>query len=239
MVTKKIAGHKVTHFDSLDLPYNRFMRFNAFILIDSAAAPEANSIINRLAVLDAKIREGKYNEALIESANIRQAAAFAVANISPKMLAFAALVTEIDGVPKNDLSDSGLQQITELLSKEDHSVLIQIVESVKKKINQEYRAINGHSDAQEIAFYQIVREYIGSIRDSISLGKKIETDYESKLLAFGKPIILHGSEGVESEAEKEHAVLKLIFSRDYSLDLDNTPMNQVLRILKIIKENKK
>ena len=64
-------------------------------------------------------------------------------------------------------------------------------------------------------------------------------DYETKLLAFGSPTILHGKDGVETQADSEHALLKLIFSRDYNLDIDKTPVLQVMNIIKIIETQKK
>ena len=126
-----------------------------------------------------------------------------------------------------------------MYQKEKRSVLTALFDAVKKKIYTEIKALKSGIDGESLMFYEIVKNYISQIKDSIVLGKPETIDYETKLIAFGSPTILHGKDAVETQADHEHALLKLIFSRDYNLDIDKTPVLQVMNIIKIIETQKK
>ena len=166
MKTIILAGKTVKHYDSVgDLPYDRFIRFNAMLMIDSAASPDGESISNKLTKFKALVAEGKFHESVIQANNINQAFDFAVTNVSPKMLAFAALVVKVNDSTRDDLSDNGLDETSKLYQKEKNSILTAIFEAVKKKIYEEIKNLKSGIDGESLMFYEIVKQYISQIKD--------------------------------------------------------------------------
>ena len=93
-----LAKHKVELYDSIDeLPIVRFHKYNKMLLVRYC-------------------RLNQPDKAEKEIGNIRQNIYFIQSEISPKHLAFAALVKSIDGKLVDDLTDDGLQKVLDLFA---------------------------------------------------------------------------------------------------------------------------
>lgn len=134
MTTEKIAGHRVEIFDSIDdLPVIRFHKYNKFMLIDSGVGSDLRDINTHISKIKAYFDKDKVL-AFKELDNLRQNLYMISEEISPRYLAFAALVKSIDGREVFDLSDDNLKKISKQLSTIKVSKLEKLITLLKKKL---------------------------------------------------------------------------------------------------------
>ena len=130
----EIGKHKIVIYDSIDeLPMRRFHRFNKMMLVDSGVGGTLAEVDIHLEKIKAFISTKKPDEAIKEVNNLRTNLYFIMNHVSPKCLAFAALVKELDGEQCDDISDDGLQKVVERLSDVSISSLNNTFDEVKKK----------------------------------------------------------------------------------------------------------
>lgn len=133
MVKAIINGLEVEYYDSIaDLPITRYKTYAKMCLIDSGIGSEISDFdthIQRAAIYE------KTNPGYVikELENLRQNVYFIQNEISPKCLAFAALVHSVNGEIVTDLSQENLKNIVEKLSGEKYKTIIDTLEGVKKK----------------------------------------------------------------------------------------------------------
>jgi hypothetical protein len=112
MKTIKIGKHTVEMYESIeDLPIVRFHKYNKMLLVDAGLGSDLADIDSHIEKTIAFMRTGKQDSAIAELMNMRKAVFFVQMNLSPKHLAFAALIHAIDGKETNDLSDDGLKKV--------------------------------------------------------------------------------------------------------------------------------
>ena len=137
MKTFNIGKHKVEMYDSIeDLPITRFHKYNKMLLLDAGLGSDLTDVDAHIEKTIAFFREGEQENAVNELMNMRKAIYLIQMNLSPKHLAFASLVTSVDGKPCNDLSDEGLRQTVELLNDVKRSEIAEELETSKKKLKK-------------------------------------------------------------------------------------------------------
>lgn len=125
-------------YDSIDeMPIANFQKYNKYLLIDSGIGSDANDIDAHMTKIAKFINANDSKKALQELQNLRQNIYMVNCEISPKYLAFAALIYSIDGKELTDLSDGGLKQALDKLKKVKHSMLMEVLEGLKKKVSTE------------------------------------------------------------------------------------------------------
>lgn len=132
MKTINIKGIELKLYDSIDeMPIVNFQKYNKFVLIDSGLGSDVDSVDEHIVNL-AKLIKKDIDKASQELQNLRQTMHMVVCEISPKYMAFAALIHSINGEKLTDLSDDNLKSIIEQLREVRHSVIIDFLEWVKK-----------------------------------------------------------------------------------------------------------
>lgn len=138
MKTVVIKGHKIKMYDSIDeLPIVNFQKYNKCVLIDSGLGSDIDSVDTHIVNIAKYINSDDKKQAIAELQNLRQNLHMIVSNVSPKNLAFAALIHSIDDEEQKDLSDSHLQEIIDNLNDVPHSFLTDILVRLKKKLSSE------------------------------------------------------------------------------------------------------
>ena len=113
LINKKI----VRVYDSIDeMPIINFQKYNKYLLIDSGIGSDADDIDAHIVKIAKYIKSNNNRKALQELQNMRQNIYMVNSEISPKYLAFAALIHSVDGKEVNDLSDDGLRKIVAKVS---------------------------------------------------------------------------------------------------------------------------
>lgn len=134
LINKKI----VRVYDSIDeMPIVNFQKYNKYLLIDSGIGSDADDIDAHIVKIAKFIKANNNKKALQELQNMRQNMYMVNSEISPKYLAFAALIHSIDGKEVNDLSDDGLKKLLQDLNDVKHSKVIDFLLWLKKKVTSE------------------------------------------------------------------------------------------------------
>lgn len=143
MKTLLVNGKTVKMYDSIDeLPIVNFQKYNRCLLIDSGIGSDVDDIDAHVVRIAKFINAGDKGNAIQELQNMRQNIYMVNSSISPKYLAFAALIHSIDGKPPTDLSDDGLKNTLAGLKEIRHGVLIQHLMDLKKKFRTNSNSIS-------------------------------------------------------------------------------------------------
>ena len=141
MRTLVINNKKLVMYDSIEeLPIANFQKYNKFLLIDAGIGSDINDIDQHIAKI-AKYIKSNQSLAMQELQNMRQNMYMIASGISPKYLAFAALIHSIDDKKVEDLSDENLKLVLESLKTIKHSWLINILTEIKKKNTSRARTL--------------------------------------------------------------------------------------------------
>lgn len=134
MKTIKIGKHNVTYYDTIaELPIVRFHIYNKMLLVDSGVGSDIADFDSHLERVMAYIQKDNKENAIKEIQNLRQNFYIIQQSLSPKYMAFSALIKEIDGRPCDDLSDEGLKAILKLFASEAVKNVNEPLSEAKKK----------------------------------------------------------------------------------------------------------
>ncbi|MGN0558044.1 MAG: hypothetical protein ACI4IS_01170 [Acutalibacteraceae bacterium] len=124
-------------YDSIDeMPIANFQKYNKYLMIDSGIGSDVDDIDAHITKIAKYIKSKDEKKALLELQNMRQSMYMVNSEISPKYLAFAALIHSIDGKEVTDLSDDGLKALLEEIKQIKHSKVIEFLFWLKKKLQR-------------------------------------------------------------------------------------------------------
>lgn len=224
MKTARIGKHTVEMYDSIeDLPIVRFHKYNKMLLIDSGIGGDLSDVDSHIEKAAAFVRVGEKDKAIDELQNLKKAVWFVQSGLSPKHLAFAALVTKVDGTETNDLSDDGLQRVVAMLNDVPNSEAVSELETAKKKIETELQTYFPQifDSAVEKEYYDTVKKRTITQLMCIISGKTDTREVDSltdKILTFIDPPIFDGLENVEVKADKQFERMLLMMSQQLGID---------------------
>lgn len=119
-----------------ELPINRYHAFNKYLMFDLGIGADFTSVDNHIVRL-ARFIETDKRKAIKELENLRSNLYFIIDGITPEHMAFAALVVEVDGEIRDDLTDTGIRDTLRLFQSEPVGIYKRLIEAVKKKIGEE------------------------------------------------------------------------------------------------------
>lgn len=222
MIKTKVGKHNVTLYDSIeDLPVVRFNKYNKCLLLDAGIGSDLSDVDNHIEKAIAYARSKTPEKGAIELENLRQNIYAIQSGLSPKHLAFASLVTEIDGVRCDDLSDDGLRKVVDILGDAKHTDLADLSVEVKKKIDSEMHAYFPRvgDDAEEKEYYDKLRKRTLLLLDDIIEGKTKERAKQieaitTELLLSVDPMKFTGDENAEILHDKKFEKMCLLLSKE-------------------------
>ncbi len=223
MVEVKIGKHSVKMYDGIeDLPVVRFHKYQKFLLVDSGIGGTITQFDQRIETIRRFLMLGDNEKAQKEIENLRQCVYMIQSELSPRHLAFAALVAEIDGKPCEDLSDDALKRVLEQLNDVSEKEFSDLIGGCKKKIDMElvayFPALFDNSEVKE--YYGLMKRRVVAILDNIMKGvanpDKTEAvnDITTKLITYSNPQTFSGSESAEITFDKEFENLCLLLSSE-------------------------
>lgn len=210
-------------YDSIeDLPITRFHKYNKMLMIDAGLGSDLTDVDAHIEKVMAFLKEQKTDDAVNELFNMRKAIFMVQMNLSPKHLAFAALVTKVDGKPMDDLSDDGLHRVIEMLNDVSRKEIVDVVGNSKKKIEDELKtyfpAMFDDSDTKE--YYNLLKK-----RTMQTLNAIIEDDgWEEiekttrELLTFSKPSKFDGADNIEIASDRNFEKMCIMLSQHMNVD---------------------
>jgi hypothetical protein len=195
-------------YDSIDeMPIINFQKYNKYLLIDSGIGSDADDIDAHITRIAKFINSNNKKNALLELQNMRQSMYMVNNEISPKYLAFAALVHSIDGEEAKDLSDDGLKNMLERLKEIKHSRIIDFLAWLKKKVAAELETYfpGDFVSPKEKDVYDKLKQRTLLVLDTIINNTNNKEQIESidtLMLGMYSPKSYTGSESVEVKYDK-------------------------------------
>lgn len=220
LINKKI----VLVYDSIDeMPIVNFQKYNKYLLIDSGIGSDADDIDAHIVKIAKFIKANNNKKALQELQNMRQNMYMVNNEISPKYLAFAALIHSIDGKEVNDLSDDGLKKLLQDLKDIKHSKVIDFLLWLKKKVTSELETYfpGDFINPKEKEAYDKLKNRTLLVLDSIindtDNTEQIEL-IDTMMLNMHTPKVFIGSESVEVKYDKQFESTCLLIAQKTNMD---------------------
>lgn len=135
---KMLINNKIVSvYDSIDeMPIVNFQKYNKYLLIDSGIGSDVDDIDSHITKIARYIKSNDSKKAMLELQNMRQCMYMINSEISPKYLAFAALVQSVDGKEVTDLSDDSLKDLLKEIKHVKHSKIVDFLFWIKKKLRR-------------------------------------------------------------------------------------------------------
>lgn len=220
LINKKI----VRVYDSIDeMPIINFQKYNKYLLIDSGIGSDADDIDAHIVKIAKYIKSNNNRKALQELQNMRQNIYMVNSEISPKYLAFAALIHSVDGKEVNDLSDDGLKKLLQDLKEVKHSKVVDFLLWLKKKVTSELEIYfpGDFVNPKEKEAYDKLKARTLLVLDSVindtDNSKQIEA-IDIMMLNMHTPKTYIGNESVEVKYDKQFESTCLLIAQKTNMD---------------------
>ena len=220
LINKKI----VRVYDSIDeMPIVNFQKYNKYMLIDSGIGSDADDIDAHIVKIAKYIKSNNNKKALQELQNMRQNIYMVNSEISPKYLAFAALIHSVDGKEVNDLSDDGLKKLLQDLKEVKHSKVIDFLLWLKKKVTNELEIYfpGDFVNPKEKEAYDKLKTRTLLVLDSVindtDNSEQIDA-IDMIMLNMHTPKTYMGSESVEVKYDKQFESTCLLIAQKTNMD---------------------
>lgn len=237
LVNKKI----IQVYDSIDeMPIVNFQKYNKYLLIDSGIGSDADDIDAHIVKIAKFIKSNNNKKALQELQNMRQNIYMVNSEISPKYLAFAALIHSIDGKKIDSLSDDNLKKILQDLKEIKHSKIIDFLLWLKKKVINEletYFPSDFISPKEKDAYDKLKSRtllILDSIINNADNTEQIEL-IDTAMLNMCIPKIFIGSESVEIKYDKQFESTCLFIAQKTNMDAKKMTVLQFYNAIDNIK----
>lgn len=220
LINKKI----VQVYDSIDeMPIVNFQKYNKYLLIDSGIGSDVDDIDTHIAKIAKFIKANNSKKALQELQNMRQNMYMVNSEISPKYLAFAAIIHSVDGKEVNDLSDDSLKKLLRDLKDIKHSKVIDFLLWLKKKVTSELETYfpGDFVNPKEKEAYDKLKNRTLLVLDSI-INNTDNTEQieliDTMMLNMHTPKVFIGSESVEVKYDKQFESTCLLIAQKTNMD---------------------
>lgn len=221
MKTVKIGTHDVEMYDAIDeLPIVRFHKYQKFLLIDSGIGGTMADFDKRIEKMRRYCMLKDTDNAQKEMENLRQCVYMMQNGIQPQHLSFATLVTSVDGVRCDDITDDGLQKTLALLADAPNGNVADQLDSVKKKIDGQlmlyFPKIFEDSTVKE--FFDKMRRRTLLILQNIVAGVAVPTktpeieQLTTEMVTYSNPLNFSGAESAEIHFDRQFENLCVMLS---------------------------
>lgn len=205
-----LGGVKIEYYDAIeDLPIRRYHKYNKMLLVDAGIGGDlfdADGHIERAI----RFAYTKDTESVIkELANLRNNLRMIQTEVTPRLRAFAALVTKINGVSYDDVSDDGITAIIEALQGVSARDVTATLEAVKKKITEELRAYfpKMFDSTETKEFYDLLKGRALAVLRKIQ-GEDADVEgYNTRVLTYYKPLQFDAEKNAEIDSDKNFEVI--------------------------------
>lgn len=219
MKTIKIGKHKVTFYDAIsELPITRFHVYNKMLLVDSGVGSDITDFDSHIERVIAFLKKKDNESAIKEMQNLRQNIYLIQQALSPKHMAFAALIADIDGKPCDNISDEGLKETLAKIANEKITEIDKPLHDSKKKIDGELQAYFPalFGDSSEKEYFDLILKRTKAVLSGIveQSDKTAEIDSITlELLTYIKPFDFT-NDNIELAADRQFEKVCLMLTEN-------------------------
>lgn len=213
-------------YDSIEeMPIVNFQKYNKYVLIDSGLGSDIEDIDEHLVNL-AKLIKTDLKKATQELQNMRQSMYMIVNEISPKYMAFAAIIHSFDGKKVTDLSEDNLKAMLAKLQFARHSSIIDLLIWVKKKVFTEletYFPQDFGPNAKEKEVFDKLKQRViyklqGIIKEEQEQYAEKVAEIDNYLFGLYKPENFNGTESAEVKYDKQFEASCMLISQKANMN---------------------
>jgi hypothetical protein len=245
MTMLKIGRHAVEVYDDIEtLPIVRFHKYNKMLLVDAGIGSDMADFDRHIERAMRYATSKTPDQTVKELNNLRQSVYMIQTELSPRHLAFAALVKAIDGKPRDDISDDGLRETAAMLNDAPIKDMTTSIEAVKKKIDdalqQYFPKVFDDTSIKE--YYDILRRRTLLILEAIIKGAEPSKEVDkltTELLLYSKPQVFDGEESLEVEHDKRFDRMCMTISQHLHVDPKRYTVLEYYNAFEYIKEMSK
>lgn len=214
----KLRGKIYKLYDSIDeLPIVNFQKYNKYILFDSHIGSDVESVDKHLAELAKLIKTDKV-KASKEIQNLRTNLYFIVNNVSPKYMAFTALIHSINGEKLEDLSDENLKKILDDINAEKRNIIIDFLTKFKKKVDTELSTYfpATFNNNRSNKYYDKYKQRANIMLEAIINDEDKQEDIElidEYLYSLYEPKVFAGKDSLEIKHDKQFETACMLISQ--------------------------
>lgn len=229
-------------YDSIEeLPIVNFQKYNKYLLIDSGIGSDVDSIDEHIIKIAKFIKNADSQKAMQELLNMRQNLFMINSGISPRYLAFAALIHKVDGEEVKDLSDDSLKELLTKINEIKHNKILAFLLEFKKKIQDELETYypDEFIGAKEKEVYSLIKQRALFILDGIIYDKDNSLEVaaiDSRMFSKYSPKSFEGEKSVEIKYDKQFESTCLLISQKMNLDAKAMTVLQFYSALDMIKK---
>lgn len=241
MRTITINNKIIKMYDSIDeMPIVNFQKYNKCAVMDASLGSDIESVDEHIVNL-AKLIKTDMKKAQQELQNMRQNLHMIVSKVSPKYMAFAALIHSINGEKITDLSDDNLIAILDDIREIKHSVIVDFLIWLKKKLQTELELYfpTEFESAKEKEIYQKLKQKAIYMLQGIANGtdnSKQIAEIDSYLFSLYKPKSFFGKDSVEIIYDKQFETSCILISKETGTDAKKMTVLQYYNSLELIKK---
>lgn len=220
----QIGKHKVEmHDDISQLPVKRYHVFNRMLLVDAGIGSDISDFDRHLERIMAYTRKEQRENLLAEVKNLRQSVYFVLNGINPKLMAFACLVTKIDGTAYDDLTDEGLRKVVAVLNDVPIADVTASFEAVKKKIDDDLLRYfpKIFDDAMVKQYYDQLRDRTKMVLEQLIDGVERKEDIEKitdTLVTWSRPQEFEGQANAEVRYDRQYEKMCIAMSQNLNIN---------------------
>lgn len=234
--------HTLKLYEDIDeMPIVNFQKYNKYLLIDAGLGSDIDDVDSHIVAIARYIKASETKKAIQELQNMRQTLHLINSELSPKYLAFAALIHSVDGKEVTDLSDEGLKSLLQELKEIKHSTIINFLVNLKKKVTtalELYFPEEFVSPKEKETYDTLKRRtlfVLESLVNNVDTSAQVE-EIDKVLLKTGSPKSFSGGESVEIKYDKQFEGLCLLIAQKANLDARKMTVLQFYNAVESIKK---
>lgn len=241
----KLNGHDVEIYDGAieELPAVRFHKYNKMLLIDAGIGSDLTDVDGHLEKAIIYSRSKSPELGGIELENLRQNIYLIQSEISPKNMAFAVLVKSINGIERNDFSETGLKEVLSFFNETPQNEITAQLEAVKKKIDEELQLYfpKQFDDPLVKEYYDLLKErnilmFKAVINGNSEENTKMVEDINNRLMVYNKPNVFTGVENAEIAHDKNFENICILISKNLNVDAKKQTVLEFYNSFEYVKE---
>lgn len=229
-------------YDSIEeLPMINFQKYNKYLLIDSGIGSDVDSIDEHVVKIAKLINIGDSVKAIQELQNMRQNLYMINSEISPRYLAFAALIHKVDGKRIYDMSDDGLKSVLQNIKEIKHNKILAFLLEFKKKIQSEVESYfpADFVSAKEREAYDILKRQmklvLSDICNDTDSTEEIEKMSRAQFKKY-KPKSFLGENSAEIVQDRQFEDMCLLLSQKLNVEAKKMTVLEFYSAVNLIKK---
>lgn len=219
MVIRELSGHNVVFYDNVeDLPVIQFHRYSKHILVEGGIGDTLQDIDRHITRIINFLNDTK--KAYQEILNLRQCLFLVASEQDVHNKATLCLVKSVDGNEWTDFSDSGLDELYNLLNGATQRELNDLAAEVRNKIDENLIQYfpKVFEDSTQKNYIDLIRRravlQIGEIVNGDDNGAKIQ-GVTQEIYRMQKPKGFSGAESEEIRFDKQFEDMCLLMAKEF------------------------